>query len=253
MGDCVMFDGLTPEGSSGSPSILIVEDDPALRVLLSRTLRENGFRTTVAAAAPDMWRAMKVSAFDLVLLDVMLPGDNGLDVCRAIRQQQNDVPIIMISARTDEVDRVLGLELGADDYVPKPFGTKELLARVRAILRRRASSPTERTAPRDVIRFLGWSVDLRRRELTSPLGAQVELSGAEFDLLNSFLAHPQRIIGRERLLELSRARLTDASDRSVDVLVSRLRRKLSDNTATSPLIRTVRGAGYMFTAEVEHA
>ena len=240
------------EALAGSPEILIVEDDPSLRVLLSRTLRENGFRTTTATAAPDMWRAMKTTDFDLILLDVMLPGSNGLDLCRSIRQE-NDVPIIMISARTDEVDRVLGLELGADDYVPKPFGTKELLARVRAILRRRASSPTERTAPRDVIRFLGWSVDLRRRELTSPLGAQVELSGAEFDLLNSFLAHPQRIIGRERLLELSRARLTDASDRSVDVLVSRLRRKLSDNTATSPLIRTVRGAGYMFTAEVEHA
>ena len=248
-----MFDGIVPEDSSPSPLVLIVEDDPTLRVLISRTLRENGFRTTLASAALDMWRAMKVAAPDLILLDVMLPGANGLDVCRAIRQQQIDVPIIMISARTDEFDRVLGLELGADDYVSKPFGTKELLSRVRAVLRRSAGLRPERKVPRDQIGFVGWSVDLRRRELTSPDGVQVELSGAEFDLLNSFLDHPQRIIGRERLMELSRARLADASDRSVDVLVSRLRRKLSDNVANKPLIKTIRGAGYMFTAEVERS
>ncbi len=241
---------LMSEGLAGSPEILIVEDDPSLRVLLSRTLRENGFRTTVASAAPEMWRAMKVTNFDLVLLDVMLPGSNGLDLCRSIRQQ-SPVPIIMISARTDEVDRVLGLELGADDYVPKPFGAKELLARVRAILRRTNQSAAERTAPRETVRFVGWTVDLRRRQLMSAAGVEVELSGAEYDLLNSFLDNPQRIIGRERLMELSRSRLTDASDRSIDVLVSRLRRKLSDKSPTNALIRTVRGAGYMFTADVE--
>lgn len=240
------------EAIARSPEILIVEDDPSLRVLLSRTLRENGFRTTVASAAPEMWRAMKANTFDLMLLDVMLPGTNGLDLCRAIRQQ-NAMPIIMISARTDETDRVLGLELGADDYVPKPFSTKELLARVRAVLRRTSSGPIERTAPLETARFNGWTVDLRRRELTSPEGVEVELSGAEYDLLSSFLDNPQRIIGRERLLELSRSRLADASDRSIDVLVSRLRRKLSDKSPTNALIRTVRGAGYMFTAEVERA
>jgi two-component system, OmpR family, response regulator len=248
-----MSDGIFLEDSSESPLILIVEDDASLRVLIARTLKENGFRTTLASAAPDMWRAMKVAPPDLILLDVMLPGTNGLDLCRAIRLQQNDVPIIMISAQTDEVDRVLGLEFGADDYVPKPFGTKELLARVRAILRRRAGPLSQRKTPRDLLIFLGWKVDLRRRELFSPDGVQVELSGAEFDLLNAFLDHPQRIIGRERLMELSRARLTDASDRSVDVLVSRLRRKLSQNVTDRPLIRTVRGAGYMFAAEVERA
>lgn len=246
-----MFDSMaTMEALAGSPEVLIVEDDPSLRVLLSRTLRENGFRTTVAAAAPDMWRAMKTTEFDLILLDVMLPGANGLDLCRSIRLNSS-VPIIMISARTDEIDRVLGLELGADDYMPKPFGTKELLARVRAILRRTANGPTERSTPRETVRFMGWTVDLRRRELTSPQGAQVELSGAEYDLLNTFIDNPQRIIGRERLLELSRSRLTDASDRSIDVLVSRLRRKLSDKAANHTLIRTIRGAGYMFSAEVE--
>ena len=238
------------EALAGSPEILIVEDDPSLRVLLARTLRENGFRTTTATAAPDMWRAMKTTDFDLILLDVMLPGSNGLDLCRSIRLE-NDVPIIMISARTDEIDRVLGLELGADDYMPKPFGTKELLARVRAILRRTTVASTDRSRPRETVRFMGWTVDLRRRELTSPQGAQVELSGAEYDLLSTFLDNPQRIIGRERLLELSRSRLTDASDRSIDVLVSRLRRKLSDKDAQHILIRTVRGAGYMFTTEVE--
>jgi DNA-binding response OmpR family regulator len=230
--------------------ILIVEDDPSLRVLLARTLRENGFRTTVAPAAPEMWRALRTSQFNMVLLDIMLPGSNGLDLCRAIRRD-SAIPIIMLTARGEEVDRVLGLELGADDYIPKPFSTKELLARVRAVLRRTATGPVDQAKPRETLIFAGWTVDLRRRSLLSPEGAEVELSGAEYDLLISFLDNSQRIIGRERLLELSRSRLADVSDRSIDVLVSRLRRKLGDRGGTDALIRTVRGAGYMFTAKVE--
>ena len=235
-----------------SEEILVVEDDPSLRLLLARTLREHGYRVTAVSAAPDMWRAMKSVRFDLVLLDVMLPGVSGLDICRAIRTDSN-VPIIMVTARGDEVDRVLGLELGADDYIAKPFSTKELVARMRAVLRRVSNGPVTYQAPRETMTFEGWVVDLRRRDLTSPQGAEVELSGAEFDLLVSFLENPQRILGRERLIELSRSRLTDASDRSIDVLVSRLRRKLSDQANGGALIRTVRGAGYMFTAKVERA
>lgn len=234
------------------PEILIVEDDPGLRVLLTRTLRENGFRATACPAAPDMWRAMKEQTFDLVLLDIMLPGANGLDLCRTIRRN-SAMPIIIVSARGDEMDRILGLELGADDYIPKPFSNKELLARVRAVLRRTTNGPIEHTTSRETLQFAGWTVDLRRRALTSPDGAEVELSGAEYDLLISFLENPQRIIGRERLLELSRTRLAEASDRSIDVLVSRLRRKLSDQAGGRALIRTVRGAGYMFSAKVERA
>lgn len=234
-----------------APEILIVEDDPGLRVLLARTLRENGYGVTAATAAPEMWRALKTARFDLMLLDVMLPGANGLDLCRTIRRD-NPLPIIMVSARGDEIDRVLGLEMGADDYIPKPFSTKELLARVRAVLRRTATGVIEHAPSRETLRFADWTVDLRRRALSSADGTEVELSGAEYDLLITFLDNPQRIIGRERLLELSRSRLADVSDRSIDVLVSRLRRKLSGQGADT-LIRTVRGAGYMFTAPVERS
>jgi DNA-binding response OmpR family regulator len=230
--------------------VLIVEDDPGLRVLLARTLRENGLKPTTVPASREMWRAMRSTPFDLVLLDVMLPGTSGLDLCREIRTK-SAVPIIMVSARGEELDRVLGLELGADDYIAKPFSTKELMARVRAVLRRTAAGPLEHPAPRDTITFSGWTVHLKRRSLTSPDGADVALSGAEYDLLISFLDNAQRVIGRERLLELSRSRLADVSDRSIDVLVSRLRRKLSDQSGGEGLIMTVRGAGYMFTADIE--
>lgn len=235
-----------------APEILIVEDDPGVRVLLARTLKENGLNVTAAPAATEMWRALKTNQFDLILLDIMLPGTNGLDLCRAIRKD-SAVPIIMVSARGEEIDRVLGLEIGADDYIAKPFSTKELLARVRAVLRRTVAGPIGAAPPRETLQFEGWTVDLRRRTLQSAEGAEVELSGAEYDLLLSFLDNPQRIIGRDRLLELSRSRISDASDRSIDVLVSRLRRKLSGQEGGEALIRTVRGAGYMFTAPVERA
>lgn len=235
-----------------APAILIVEDDPGLRVLLVRTLRENGFHATGVSAAPEMWRALEDAPADLILLDIMLPGTNGLDICRALRKNC-EVPIIMLSARGEEMDRVLGLELGADDYIAKPFSNKELLARVRAVLRRSTAGQPERRRGRERVKFAGWVLDLRRRELLSPVGANVDLSGAEYDLLVSFIDNAQRVIGRERLLELSRSRLSDVSDRSIDVLVSRLRRKLSDQVNDNALIRTIRGVGYMFTAEVERS
>jgi two-component system, OmpR family, response regulator len=233
-----------------SPSIVLVEDDPPLRTLAARALQENGFRVRAAATPPEMWLALESGPTDLILLDIMLPGTSGLDLCREIRKT-SEVPIIFISAKGSEVDRVLGLELGADDYLPKPFGTRELVARVRAVLRR---GGMERSlGARDTeARFEGWVVNFPRRELRSPSGGLVELTGAEFDLLASFLNQPQRVIARERLIEMSRTRLGDASDRSVDVLVSRLRRKLSLDDRPAPII-TVRGVGYMFKAEVTHA
>ncbi|WP_044563427.1 response regulator transcription factor [Azospirillum sp. B4] len=230
--------------------ILLVEDDPAMRTLILRVLKENGFEATGVRDGRDMADALGQGSFDLVLLDVMLPGQSGLDICRELRRT-SQVPIIMVSAHGEEIDMVLGLEMGADDYVPKPFRAKELLARIRALLRRAGNGNGEAgtigAPPQDVMAFAGWRLDRRRRELTDPDGVAVDLSGAEHDLLVSFLENRQRVIGRERLLELSRARLGEVNDRSVDVLVSRLRRKLGDDNR---LIRTVRGVGYIFTADV---
>lgn len=240
--------------------ILVVEDDAKMRALIVRVLRENGFLASGVRDGREMWSSLDATPADLILLDIMLPGTNGLDLCRALRhggKVPSEIPVVVVSARGEELDRVLGLELGADDYLAKPFGHKELLARVRAVLRRARAPlhpPGERpNGARDVLRFAGWSLDLRRRELSDSSGAVVDISGAEHDLLLGFLENPQRVLGRERLLELSRARTGDVSDRSVDVLVSRLRRKIEPGDAVTPLIRTVRGVGYMFTASVERA
>jgi DNA-binding response OmpR family regulator len=234
-----------------APTVLVVEDDPSLRTLLTRVLRENGFRALSAASGPEMARLLEAGPVDMILLDVMLPGPTGFDICRAIRRT-SDVPIIILSARAEEADRLIGLELGADDYIPKPFSAKEVVARIRATLRR--SQGQMLAAPvngRTRLAFADWVLDPASRELTAPDGSAVELSGAEFDLLLAFVAQPQRVIGRERLLELSRARLADASDRSIDVLVSRLRRKLAGAGGADTVIRTVRGVGYMFAHPVK--
>ena len=231
-----------------APKILLVEDDPALRTLTARALRENGFHVEPAGAAPEMWRALEQGPVDLILLDIMLPGTSGIDLCRAVRRT-SDVPIIFVSAKGSETDRVVGLELGADDYLAKPFSTRELVARVRAVLRR---PPLDRRdgAEEGVLAFDGWTASLPRRELKSPSGAAVELTGAEFDLLAALLNNAQRVIARERLIELSRTRLGDSSDRSVDVLVSRLRRKLGSAGKPAPIV-TVRNIGYMLNVPVE--
>ncbi|GFE96099.1 response regulator transcription factor [Gluconobacter cerinus] len=239
--------------------ILVVEDDAGMRTLILRALQGGGFRARGVASGDEMWAALEVAPVDLIILDIMLPGTNGIELCRALRNGQgashvdetppSQVPIIMVSARGEERDRVTGLESGADDYVPKPFGQRELLARVRAVLRRGSPSAAPEKVRRERLQFAGWMLDLRRRELTDPSGATVDISGAEHDLLTSFLDNPQRVIARDRLLELSRTRLGDVSDRSIDVLVSRLRRKLGSDA--DQLIRTVRGLGYIFVAEVE--
>jgi DNA-binding response OmpR family regulator len=231
-----------------APTIVLVEDDPPLRTLTSRALQENGFVVRPAATGAEMWVALENGPVDLIILDIMLPGTSGIDLCRMIREK-SQVPIIFVSARGSETDRVVGLELGADDYLTKPYSTRELIARIRAVLRREGGKQEGQQRSLGLIRFDGWTVNLPRRELLSPSGAVVELTGAEFDLLVSLCDHSGRVIARERLIELSRTRLGDSSDRSVDVLVSRLRRKLS-SVGSKPPIVTVRGVGYMFNAPV---
>lgn len=234
-----------------APAILVVEDDPGLRILIARALQQNGFAVHQAGSGAEMWKLLENGSVDLILLDIMLPGKNGIDLCREIRARRS-VPIIFISAKGDEMDRVIGLELGADDYIPKPVGTRELIARIRAVLRRGSSNDDTAGSAREIFQFGGWSVDLRRRAVFSSSGASIDLTGAEFDLLASFIASPQCVLGRERLIELSRLRLGDTSDRSIDVLVSRLRRKLSNAGELAPII-TVRGVGYMLNADVTRA
>ncbi|MET0240030.1 MAG: response regulator transcription factor [Sphingobium sp.] len=232
-------------------TIVLVEDDPSLRTLTARLLQENGFLVRPAATAPQMWTALEGGPADLIVLDIMLPGTSGIDLCRQIRRT-SDVPIIFISARGSDEDRVLGLELGADDYLTKPFNIRELIARVRAVLRRGPMTDGDPNARRQEVTFDGWTVYLSRRELRAPSGALVDLTGAEFDLLGTFIDQPQRVIGRERLIELSRTRMGDSSDRSIDVLVSRLRRKFTAAGSNPPIV-TVRGVGYMFNAPVSRA
>lgn len=242
-------DYLDSGAANGAQAIVLVEDDPALRTLTMRALQQNGFVVRSAATAPEMWLAMEAGPVHLVVLDIMLPGTSGIDLCRALRQQ-SDVPIIFASARSSDTDRIVGLELGADDYLAKPFSTGELVARVRAVLRRGRLDRRHGMDDMGLLRFDGWTVNLLRRSLSAPSGAEIDLTGAEFDLLVTLAEHAGRVIARERLIELSRSRLSDSSDRSIDVLVSRLRRKLSLGSVAAP-ITTVRGIGYMFTAPVE--
>lgn len=231
--------------------IALVEDDGALRTLLSRTLRENGFEASGYRSGAELRAALEAQQFDLVILDIMLPGTNGLDICRWLRARSH-VPIIFMSARGQQTDRIVGLELGADDFLPKPIDPHELIARVRAVLRRWESHPGERTEPTGIVRFDGWSMDRRRRELTAPDGSRVAVSSAEFDLLGVLVDMPQRVVGRELLLEQARERPAsgDSSDRSIDVLISRLRRKLGQYDGGRDIIKTVRGIGYVFTPSV---
>ncbi|SDD48985.1 response regulator transcription factor [Belnapia rosea] len=243
--------GLDPEAH-----VLVVEDDASMRHLIARLLRENGFRSTGVRDGREMWETLRNTEVDLVLLDVMLPGDSGIELLRELRAERGALPVVMVTAKGSEADRVLGLDLGADDYLPKPFGRRELLARVRAVLRRArpaAAAPAKPAARASIqrVRFDSWTVDLARRELLGPGGTVVDLSGAEYDLLLAFIEHPHRVLARNQILELSRGRLADPNDRSVDVLVSRLRRKLEGEEGGTAMIKTVRGAGYMFLPAVE--
>jgi two-component system OmpR family response regulator len=231
--------------------VLVVDDDPAIRAGIARLLAAQGLRVTAVADGLEMRRILRSSRLDLVVLDVTLPGESGLELLTALRQQSGP-PVVMLSALADEADRVVGLELGAEDYVCKPFSPRELVARVRVALRRGATTDRRRGLPRTAsLRFDGWSFDTRARCLTSPGGAMVELTSGEFELLLAFVEHPNRVLTRDQLLDLARGRGATAIDRAMDVQVMRLRRKIEADPAAPTLIKTVRNGGYIFTAEVE--
>lgn len=244
--------GATMPEIASEPHVLVVEDDGETRRLLVRLLRENGLRATGVADGTEMWLALAAAPPDLLLLDLMLPKKPGLEILRELRREERwaGLPVVIVTARGEVGDRTRGLELGADDYIPKPFDRRELLARVGAVLRRTTG---QGRAPRETaVRFSGWLLDTGRRTLTSPGGATVDLSGAEYDLLTVFLDNPKRTLSRERLLELARNRVSiTATDRSVDVQVSRLRQKLEIGGEDRALIKTVRGVGYVFVADIE--
>jgi two-component system OmpR family response regulator len=238
-----------------SPHILIVDDDREIRDLLSRFLAKHGYRVSVAADGRAMRKVLVDAAIDLVILDVMLPGEDGLSLCRSVRTTSS-VPIVMLTAVGEDVDRIVGLEMGADDYVPKPFNPRELLARIRAVLRRTGTpagglAAGGRIAEAATLRFAGWRLDLGKRELTAPDGMLVPLSGGEFGLLSALALHPQRVLSRDQLLDLARGRGANAFDRSIDVQISRLRRKIERDPREPALIKTVRGGGYLFAPKVE--
>jgi two-component system, OmpR family, response regulator len=239
--------------SAAGARILIVDDDGQIRQLLAAFLRDNGFDVALARDGNEMRDAIRHAPPELIVLDLMLPGTGGLELCRELRRS-SATPVIMLTARGDDTDRIVGLEVGADDYLAKPFNPRELLARIRAVLRRSGGGAQESRTARREYAFGGWRVDLLRRELVNPAGALVDLSGAEFDTLLAFLESPNRVLSRERLLETARNRQADVFDRSVDVLVSRLRRKLDGGAASeTTFIKTVRGAGYLFLPRVQRS
>ena len=232
--------------------VLVVDDDAEIRDLLSEYLRKNGYRVTAVAEGKGMWSAFEDGGrIDIVVLDLMLPGDDGLTLCRNLRAR-SDVPVIMLTARGEETDRIVGLEMGADDYLAKPFSPRELLARIKSILRRARTLPDNlKPDSARALRFSGWTLDLATRNLRSPDGVVVALSGTEYKLLRIFLSHPNRVLNRDQLIDLMLSRDASPFDRSIDVQVSRLRHRLGDNPKEPALIKTVRGEGYVLSAAVE--
>jgi len=234
-----------------TPHILIVDDDQQIRSGLTRFLTTQGLRVSQAKDGADLFKTVGANQIDLIVLDVMLPGEDGFALCRKLRAS-NDVPVVLLTAVSGETDRILGLELGADDYICKPFQPRELLARIRAILRRVHSLPPSASKQsKSLLKFLGWCLDLHNRTLTSPGAELVELTTGEFELLQAFLEHPQTILTRDQLLDLARGRSSAVFDRSMDVQVMRLRRKIEPDPQQPTIIKTVRNSGYIFTAPVE--
>jgi two-component system OmpR family response regulator len=242
----------TLSAGNGTPAagarILMVDDDPGIRDVVSDFLGRHGYQVETAGDAREMDAALAKGGFELIVLDVMLPGEDGLSICRRLAGAEGP-PVIMLSAMGEDTDRIVGLELGADDYLPKPCNPRELLARVRAVLRRRQEPAGGKDRPLGAgCEFSGWRLDLVRRELTNAQGVVVNLSSGEFSLLRAFVERPQRVLTRDQLLDLARGRDSEAYDRAIDVQISRLRRKLEDGGGE--LIRTIRSEGYMFTAKV---
>ncbi|HEY0418514.1 MAG TPA: response regulator [Acetobacteraceae bacterium] len=236
--------------TSPLPHILVVDDDREIRELLARFLERQRFRVTAVRDAREARRTFPNGHFQLVVLDLMLPGESGLDLARWLRSA-SDVPIVMLTALGEESDRIAGLELGADDYLAKPFNPRELLARIRAVLRR-AGDPAEKREETPVrgLRFGGWTLEPTRRRLLNPDGVEVPLTGGEYDLLIALVDRANKVLTRDMLLDLLRGRQAGPFDRAIDVAISRLRRKLEDDGRHAQLIKTVRGGGYVLAAEV---
>ena len=241
------MESAAPAAEATMPHILVVDDDREIRELVGHFLERNRLRVTVAANGTEARRAWTQGHFQLVVLDLMLPGEGGLDLCRWLRAQ-SDVAVIMLTAMAEDTDRIVGLELGADDYLTKPFNPRELLARIRAVLRR-AAEP-ERSQTLSPARFAGFTLDPVRRRLTDAQGTEIALTGGEYELLAALVERPNRVLTRDRLLDLLHGRSAGTVDRAIDVAVSRLRRKLRDDGHQAQLIRTVRGGGYLLAAEV---
>lgn len=236
--------------NQGNTHILVVDDHSEIRDLLKRFLEQHGLRVSCARDGKEMKRLLEEREFDLLVLDLMMPGEDGLTLCRELRVKSN-LPIIMLTAMGEETDRIIGLEMGADDYLAKPFNPRELLARIKAVMRRTQADnqPAAEPLTQD-LRFDRWLLDVNRRELVDEDGVGLSLSTAEFDLLKVFLERPQRVLSRDQLLDLARGREAVAFDRAIDTLVSRLRRKLERDPKNPELIKTIWGGGYMFSADV---
>jgi two-component system, OmpR family, response regulator len=235
------------------PHVLAIDDDAAMRQLIADYLSENDLRVTTVATGADMEKVLAEHAVDVIVLDLRLAGEDGMQLAKKLRDT-SEIPIIIVSGRKDEADRVMGLELGADDYITKPFSPRELLARVRAVLRRYQTSSEllpARNENRRAYRFGGWELNLRTRRLTGPGAKRVELTNGEFSLLEAFCAAPQRVLSREQLLDLSRLHNAEVYERSIDVQILRLRRKMETNPAQPEYLKTERGVGYIFDTRVE--
>jgi two-component system OmpR family response regulator len=233
--------------------VLIVDDDRGIRELLATYLEKNGLRVSLAANGRQMRAVLEQGAPDLIVLDLMMPGEDGLVLCRELRAGKfRSVPVLMLTARNEETDRIVGLEMGADDYLSKPFAVRELLARIRAVLRRARMLPPgmQVTESAQMLCFGDWRLDTTARHLLDAEGTMVALSGAEYRLLRVFLDHPQRVLTREQLLNLTQGRQSDPFDRSIDLLVSRLRQRLQDVAREPRYIKTLRSEGYVFSAAV---
>ncbi|MBB1249114.1 response regulator [Rhizobium sp. G21] len=236
--------------SSQKEHILVVDDDQRIRQMLARYFEDEGYRVTAVADGAAMRDALRSDAFDIVLLDLMLPGESGLELARDIRARF-ETPIIMLTGKDDVLDRIVGLELGADDYMSKPFHLREVLARIRTVLRRRAPPRQEAPVEADQVIFEGWTLDLSRRSLTRADGQMVDLTTGEFDMLAVMARNAGRVLSRDRLMDLTRGRNLEAFDRTIDAQIARLRKKIEDDPGNPQIIKSVRGIGYVFTSRLE--
>jgi DNA-binding response OmpR family regulator len=240
--------------SDDASHILVVDDDSRVRLMLTRYFEQEGYRISSATDGAAMRAHLTANRVDIVLLDIVMPGEDGLTLAREIRAH-SDLGIIMLTGRGEMLDRVIGLEVGADDYIAKPFHLREVLARVKSVLRRRKASPdptaSNQTQSNEMIRFDGWILDIRCRQLVAPKGVEVPLTAGEFDLIAALAKHPGRVFSRDTLMDLTRGRTLEAFDRTIDAQVARLRKKIEENPKKPALIKSVRGVGYVFTGKVD--